>query len=303
MLVPGWRHFVRKQRTGGTVDPDYCYSVWLRHLVKLHEAHLPTRMDSVAELGPGDSLGTSLAALLTGASVCYALDIVAFSTRERNQRILDELVGRFQQRSPIPHQGNLERVRPLLADYAFPESVLGDTLAATISTSRVAQIRAALQGGQRVDPMISYRVPWTNHAALDAGSVDHIYSQAVLEHVDDLADIYYSCFRWLRPGGTMSHTIDFRCHGTATTWNGHWTYSDKVWSLIRGGRSYLINRQPYTTHVKLAKETGFDVITLERERAASSLKRSELSESFRHLDEDELTTRGLFMIACKPASI
>lgn len=300
MLVPGWRRLVRPQRTGGTVDPDYCYSTWLRHLVRLHQAGLPTNMKEVAELGPGDSLGVGLAALLSGVERYHALDIVAFTAGERDRRIFDALLDRFRRRCPIPHGGALERVRPPLHDYAFPGALIGDAVDAALSPERVERIRAALEDGKQADSPISYRAPWTDHAVFAPDSLDHVYSQAVLEHVDHLADIYASLYRWLRPGGTMSHTIDFRCHGTATAWNGHWTYGDRLWSFIRGGRPYLINREPYTTHLKMMKEAGFEVMVSDKDSATNSLQRSELAPRFAHLSDDELTTSGLFVIARKP---
>ena len=39
-------------------------------------------------------------------------------------------------------------------------------------------------------------------------SVDMIYSQAVLEHVDELPGVYGAMRRWLQANGVMSHQID-----------------------------------------------------------------------------------------------
>ena len=90
--------------------------------------------------------------------------------------------------------------------------------------------------------------------------MDWIFSQAVMEHVDDLAETYLACFRWLRLGGVMTHQIDFRCHNTAREWNGHWARPDLTWRLIRGGRPFLLNREPYSRHRGLMRTAGFEML-------------------------------------------
>src|SRR2546426_12622447 len=57
----------RRASTGGTNNPRYCYSVWLRHLVTLLPFGFQIKGARIAELGPGDSIGVGLAALLSGA--------------------------------------------------------------------------------------------------------------------------------------------------------------------------------------------------------------------------------------------
>ena len=38
--------------------------------------------------------------------------------------------------------------------------------------------------------------------------MDFLYSQAVLEHVEDLDNTYKAMQKWLKPSGFISHTID-----------------------------------------------------------------------------------------------
>ncbi len=112
--IPGYDYM---RRTGGTDSARYCYAVWLRHLILANEsfgAGLPT---VVAELGPGDSIGIGLAALLCGAEKYYALDVVPYSDLRSNLRIFDELVRLFEQRdaragreripAPVPQAAQL----------------------------------------------------------------------------------------------------------------------------------------------------------------------------------------------------
>src|SRR5258708_2005119 len=90
------------RKTGGTVCGGDWYAVWLRHLYMLHSHALPTKFETVVELGPGDSLGTGLAALVSGVERYVALDAVRYADRARNLQILDDLIALFRNRTPIP---------------------------------------------------------------------------------------------------------------------------------------------------------------------------------------------------------
>src|SRR5476651_1324393 len=93
-LVPAVRRklLTRGTGTGGSDSARYCYSVWMRHLVSAREKGLNTNPEAVAELGPGDSLGICLAALLSGSARCFAFDVVAHANPVRNLAIFDGLV-------------------------------------------------------------------------------------------------------------------------------------------------------------------------------------------------------------------
>ena len=228
----------------------------------------------VAELGPGDSIGIGIAALLSGADRYYAFDIIRYSDLSRARGIFDELVRMFVDREPVPGAGEFPSLNPKLEDYAFPHGLLdGEWLRSALSPQRVAAIRSAIDLAADAPSMIQYQAPWNDLAGVPGGSVDLIYSQAVLEHVDDLDGAYASMRRWLKTGGLMSHQIDYRCHGKADTWNGHWTYSDLAWKVVVGRRAYLLNRVPHSSHLAMLKRNGFDVVSERPVHSASSLRK------------------------------
>ena len=117
--IPGLRRMTGR-KTGGTISARYCYAVWLRHLSMLHRSALRTTFETVAELGPGDSLGIGLAALLSGAQRYLALDVVRYADSTRNLQIFEELLALFRDHAPIPDEAEFPLVRPLLPSYAFP---------------------------------------------------------------------------------------------------------------------------------------------------------------------------------------
>src|SRR5688572_27073147 len=78
-LVPPVNRMLSVRTGEGTSSARYCYTVFLRQLVRTRQVHDFGRPvpESVAELGPGNSIGVGLAALLAGAERYSALDAVA----------------------------------------------------------------------------------------------------------------------------------------------------------------------------------------------------------------------------------
>jgi hypothetical protein len=293
--LPGVPQLLARAKTltglGGAGSARYCYSVWLRHVALLAEHGLWGRPERVAELGPGDSLGLGLCALLCGAQRYQALDVVPFAAMATNLAILPELVALFRQRAPIPDDVEFPEVTPRLRDYRFPAGALpAQLLAGALADERVAAIRAALEGTGSAAVTIRYEPDWVRRPPQGAERVDLILSQAVLEHVDDLSATYAAMAAWLAPGGVMSHAIDFRCHNMFRQWNGHWTVPDSVWAIMRGRRVYLINRQPYSVHLaELARAGCTDVRSVEY-RLPVGISRGQLAARFRPLTDVDLET-------------
>ena len=69
--IPGMS---RRLKGGHAPSASYGYDVWMKHLWHLWKNGLRKVPETVVELGPGQSLGVGLAALLSGASGYYGLD-------------------------------------------------------------------------------------------------------------------------------------------------------------------------------------------------------------------------------------
>jgi Methyltransferase domain len=288
--------------TGGTSSARYCYSVWLRHLVKAKERGLDPLVDTLAELGPGDSLGIGLSALLSGVHTYLALDAKPHAALERNISVLETLLSLFENRAAIPDEDEFPAVEPKLPSYEFPRSILTDeVLGRSLTDRRLSAIRGALQGKDNHPEgvCIRYCAPWWKSPDLSPNTVDMVISQAVMEHVEDVFGTYRSLFRLVRPGGFMSHNIDFRSHGLTWDWNGHWTVSNEVWRLVRGTRPYLINRAPHSVHLNGLNNVGFRVVG-DLRRQGPAISRNALSPAFRSLSDDDLIISGALFLAVKP---
>jgi SAM-dependent methyltransferase len=250
----------------------------------------------IGELGPGDSLGIGLAALLSGAARYVGLDIVAYSAKADLEKMLDELLLLYSRKERVPDDVEFPRVRPKIDSYVFP----GHLIDWTNLPAKAEEIRSQVRIGLNRGSLLGYKAPWTSLPHIAEASLDLIFSQAVLEHVDDLEETYQAMFAWLKPGGYASHVIDFTAHGRSPFWNGHWAYSDWEWKLVRGKREYLLNREPMSTHLAHAKKVGFEVLVLRPDQAINGLEVSALSSRFRRMDAVDAQTRGVLLILQKP---
>jgi hypothetical protein len=256
----------------------------------------------IAEIGPGDSLGTGVGAMISGVEIYYAFDVVQYANTVRNVQIFEELVDLFRHREDIPNEDEFPEVLPRLSDYRFPSDILSDQwLEKALQPERIDSIRKAVLSLKQNDNRgrISYVVPWYETRVIADSSVDFIFSQAVLEHVDDLSSTYRALCRWLKPGCFMSHVIDFRSHNITKPWNGHWSYSSRLWKLVRGKRPYLINRQPHSVHLAHLEQCRFDVVCDARISDTSGISRKELASEFKYISDEDLTLSLAFLIALK----
>ena len=293
--VPVFNHW-RQHRafTGGTNDPRYCYSVWLRHLLNVLPFGFEVKGATVGELGPGDSIGAGLAALLSGAGSYIGLDAVPFSAKNRLEPLFDGLLQLFCRREPIPGDAEFPYVRPKLESYEFPTKLIDcDQIA-----SRAQRIRRELQTGVNSGPLIRYQAPWRSADDVAPNSLDFIFSQAVLEYVR-VEEAYNAMFRWLKPGAHATHTIDFSAHDFSPFWNGHWAYSDREWRIVWGRREYLLNREPFSGHIACARKAGFEILSVKPAYISGGLDLNALASPYQKLDPEDLRIRGAFMILRK----
>jgi SAM-dependent methyltransferase len=270
-FIPGAPGLLPKGRTGGTNRASYCLDVWLKHLALLRASGMREMPRTLAELGPGDSIGVGLAALLSGVDRYYALDVVRFSDTASNLAVFDELAALSKGWNPSVAEERISRVR-----------------------------RAAAEPGSEHEGItIRYMVPWFDAGAIEPESVDVVVSHAVLEHVVDLERTYRALSLWLKPGGLMSHQIDLTSHGVTEKWNGYRAYPELIWKAILGRRPYLINRAPCSVHLELLEKNGFEILATKRVNRSDGIRRSELSRRWRSISDDDLACSDLTVQARK----
>ena len=124
-FIPGVYEILASGCTGSTARK--CYSTYLRHLVQLYKyTGIIEVPKNIIELGPGDSIGLGLSAILSGANSYIGLDCRKryrrlYEDKDNNKKIYKDLVELFLRKSPIPDNTDFLSLRPLLSDYSFPE--------------------------------------------------------------------------------------------------------------------------------------------------------------------------------------
>jgi hypothetical protein len=256
------RKIFERPGSGGTFSAEYCYSVWLRHLVELKKADLIKNVNeikSVAEIGPGDSLGIGIAAVFSGINEYYGFDVIRHANKENNIKIAQGIMDLYLKKYDIPNGPKLKDTNPKLKDYRFPEKTLGIEINDDyFLKNRLKEITDALNE-QDSGIEINYVVPWDSSSSEYTGRIDLIYSQAVMEHVEDIESAYNAMYKWLKPGGILSHQIDFKTHEMTNEWNGHWYISNNLWRFLLHGRKYSINRLPVSAHLSAIQKAGFTI--------------------------------------------
>ena len=259
--------------------------------------------ESVVELGPGASIGTGVAALLSGAQRYTGIDAVDFTSSTSNMEAYHGLEFLFRNRAPRPSRG-FPPFDQYLDKHLFPSHILSpEILAGALQDARVREIHGAVRAlnSDMPSPRLRYRT-WQQPPAVADGTVDLVFSQVVMNQVDDLDSVYGSCARWLAPGGWMSHHIDFSSLDTTSEWNGHRAYGEAAWKLACGRRPYFVNRAVLGGHLQSIEAHGLEVVEVHRRVLPGGLTRAQHAPRWRECSDKDLATRTAFVMARKRAN-
>jgi hypothetical protein len=301
--IPGvQRAFYDRSAAGGTAEAQYCYGVWMKHLSLLWRAGMRSIPGMVAELGPGKSLGCGLAALLSGVERYAALDVVRHASAATTVPLLEPMSALFRNRAPRSAKGWPD-YDDMLDERLFPSRILTDErLSRSLAAPRLAELSDAVQtlDAKKQHPWLRYGTWRHAPGVVVAGEADLVFSHVVLSLVEDQEPFYQSCALWLKPGGWMSHQIDFSSLDVTDHWNGHLQYSEAVWRIIVGQRPFFVNRERLSRHLALMQKYGFEIEAVERFVRADGIERSRLAPRWRDMSDDDLTCATAFIVARKP---
>jgi len=301
--IPGLLKFLKKAKgkniCGGTDSARYCYSIWMRHLVKLHENFGNISLKSTAEIGPGDSLGMGIMSLLTGADKYYAFEVKKQINTEKNLQIFKELSELFLNKERIPDDIEFPLIEPKLENYGFPEKIFENNFDFLADRGRIDKIRKAIISEVSDEIEIRYIIPWYKNYSILKEKIDIVFTQAVMEHLNNLDESYGIMHAVLRNGGVISHEIDYSSHETHESWNGHLNFGNFIWKIIMHGRPYDINRYPHSYHIESIQKSGFRDIKEIRTLTDSKFSQIKNLVIRKRFNEEDLQIQNAFIQARK----
>ena len=271
--VPGLHNFAPLSAAESSI---YATSVFVRHISNyLQHQEEKVLPNVILELGPGNSVGFGLAAMLLYECDYMSLDVGEFFDPTINLVALDEIyeqlsAGTFDSSDIsidfMPKNRNTIQVHDIQT-LSPSETTITDRY--NLLRSRIQEPLPCPLKERWTTPILQKE---TNSIFLSSRRfpnptrVEAVFSQAVLEHIDDLPGLFIHLVSTGAPNAVHSHHVDLSCHNLTREWNGHWAFSDAQWRIIRGRRPQFINRAPESYLLTLFKNLNLPIIHQERYR-------------------------------------
>ena len=250
-------------RHGAMEEPAYAFNIFKKHF----KNYKNKKTNFVAlELGPGDSLFSALTAHAFGSKSFYLIDTRNFAQNDIRyyKRLATYLINKGFN---IPDLAGIKN----LNDY--------------LSLCNAQYYTSGLNSFQLIED----------------GSIDFIYSQAVLEHIKkaDFLNTMIQLRRVIKPDGACSHTIDLQDHLGGSLNNLR--FKESTWeSDIISNAGFYTNRIRYNEMLNLFYKAGFKVKVIKVKKWKKlPLPKSKMSKQFKILSSKELCVSG-FDVILKP---
>lgn len=249
-------------RHGHMDRPAYAYEVFRTHYDRVQFPRKDKGFVAL-ELGPGDSLFSAMISWAFHASCTHLVDS-----------------GRYIQNDLAAYRN--------MADFLRQKTLPVPPISGAASLPELLEI---LRADYEVEGIHSLR-------SIAAGSVDFIWSQAVLEHIsrDQFSETLQELRRILRPDGVCSHRIDLKDHLGGGL--NHLRFSSSFWEsdFIRRSGFYT-NRIRFQEMVRLFAAAGFAVKVLSADRwPRLPISAAKMSREFKNMTEDDLLISGFDVV-------
>lgn len=261
---------------------------WLVLAAYLRDLRVPIAGRTFMEIGTGWFPTLPLCFALAGASRCLTFDV---------NRLLD---WRLTQRMLVPMAKHLESISHTLQ---LPLHEIQERWR-QLSTARSLDDFLERTG-------IEYRAPAdAANTALEAHSVDVVFSNSVLEHVEPatIRALMRESRRILRPGGVAVHSVNCGDHyayfDRSVTQIHYLRYSESEWRFWNNSVQYQ-NRLRPDDFIDLAASEGLRIVLNMQKPRAELLTRFDefpIAPEFRHYSKEQLCTTSVDFVAQLPAA-
>jgi len=157
----------------------------------------------------------------------------------------------------------------------------------------------ALHEGRLYDGM--KQAPLTHYVGdvrtLEHGDFDFVFSQAVLEHVDEVESVFQALYDRTAPGGVHTHVVDFRDHRA---------YADPkrtTWDFLTEEKpdGPFCNRLRVSHILAAFEKAGFEIVASAGERKELPREvREKLLPRFTAMSEEDLETQDSQIVLRRP---
>ena len=172
-----------------------------------------------------------------------------------------------------------------------------ERLKLSLKDNKINKIRKSILNTGKSNSIVQYRTDFFECNL--SKDFDMIFSQACMEHVEELRKTYKLMSNALNKSGFISHQIDFKSHATSKTCDGHWKYNSFIWKIINGNRNWNINRMPFSSHLHFLEENNFKNIKSNRDFTEPTFNGDQLAKEFFLISELDRSTSGGFIQAMK----
>jgi len=249
-------------RHGFMDNPEYVSSVFSTHWSRAQFARKQSDWHAM-ELGCGDSLASCQIANAYNVKKCYLVDVSRFATMD--MAFYKALAARLRREGiTVP---DIERC------------------------GSVPEMLELLNTEYLTEGLNSLKI-------IPSGSVDFIWSQAVLEHIrrNEFLETMKELRRIVRHDGVISHRIDLRDHLQEALNNLR--FPERVWeSPFMAGSGFYTNRIRYGEMLDIMRQADFDVKVVRVDRWEKlPTPREKMDPQFQPLPEQDLLVSGFDVV-------
>ena len=245
-------------------DPEYVIGIFDKHFSP-YKDKLPLGFVTL-ELGPGDSIGSALAAKHSQSSRIYLVDVGYFAkTHLQVYSILAERLG-----------------------LKTSSSQCFQSLEEILNFANATYLTNGLQSLQE----------------MTEGVVEFAFSNAVLEHVrlNEFDKTIKQLYRVQTPGGWCSHQVDLKDHLQQSL--NTLRFSRRVWeSKLMAQPDFYTNRLRASQVCASFEAAGYEILEVQVKRwDRMPIPQKKIHREFADLSEDDLLTSSILVRARKPVS-